>query len=107
MRDENENLFVSFELLFEPDARFQIQVIGGFVEQKQMRFDEQSSGKSNAHAPASGKVFALLVLHSCGEAQTLEEMAGLGLGRVRAQLIQSLVDLKQESFRNSSTNEFN
>ena len=41
MRDEDEDLLVVFQLLLEPDAGLQVQVVGGLVEQQQVRFDEK------------------------------------------------------------------
>ena len=41
VRDEDEDLLVVFQLLLEPDAGLQVQVVGGLVEQEQVRLDEQ------------------------------------------------------------------
>ena len=45
MRDEDENLLVVLQLLLEPDAGLQVQVVGGLVEQQQVWFDEQCPEK--------------------------------------------------------------
>ena len=99
MRDEHQNLFVVLELLLEPDAGLQVQVVGRLVEEEEMRLDEEGAGEGDAHAPTSRELLALFVLHGGVEAQTLEDVGRFGLGRVCAQLVQALVHLHEEVLR--------
>ena len=96
MRDEYQNLFVGLEFLLEPDAGFQVQVIGGLVQEEKVGLDEEGAGESDAHPPTSRKLFALFVLHGRVKAQTLEDVGRFGLGCVRTQLVKALVDLHEE-----------
>jgi hypothetical protein len=43
--------------LFKPVARFKVEMVGGLVEQEQIRFLQQQLGQGNAHLPAAGKFF--------------------------------------------------
>ena len=94
VRNEDEDVLVRLEFFFEPDAGLEVEVIGRLVEEQQMRLDEERSGQGDSHAPTAGKVLAALPLHLLGEAETLEDVASLGLGHVRADVVETLVDLK-------------
>ena len=113
VRDEDEDLLVVFQLLLEPDAGLQVQVVGGLVEQQQVRLDEQrpekdqicfkclndkclifSPGERHPHPPPAGELLALLVHHGLREAEAPQQAGGLHLGAVRPQLVQPLVHLQ-------------
>ena len=93
VRDDDQDLLVGFEFLLEPDARLQVQVVGGLVHEEQMGLEEEGSGQSHAHSPTSRKVLTLFVHHALGESQTLQDVAGLELGRVGTNLVQTVVHL--------------
>jgi hypothetical protein len=57
--------------------------------------DEECPCKRDSHSPSSRKLFALFVHHVVREAETAEQVGGLHLGRVRAQLVEPLVNLKK------------
>lgn len=50
-------------------------------------------GNGTPHPPTR-EILAALVLHLFGEAEPLEDVAGLGLSLVRSDLLQALVDLQ-------------
>ena len=60
-----------------------------------MGLEEESTGEGHPHPPASGEVFTLLLLHGGRELEAVEDVSGLGLGCVRAEVVQSLVDLHE------------
>ena len=93
VRYDDQDLLVGFEFLFEPDARLQVQVVGGLVHEEQMRLEKEGSRQSHAHPPTSRKVLTLFVHHGLGESQTLQDVAGLELGRVGSNLVQTVVHL--------------
>ena len=39
----------------EPEVRFEVEMVGGFVEKQQVGFGEQRGGEGGAHPPASGQ----------------------------------------------------
>ena len=57
VRDQHEGVRVIGQIVFEPVAGFQIEVVGGFVEQQQVGLFEQQFGQRDAHLPAAGKLF--------------------------------------------------
>lgn len=60
MRDDNQNAFVLLQLLLQPHAGVQVQVVGWLVQQQDRRLHEQGSSQADPHAPAAAKVFHLL-----------------------------------------------
>ncbi len=61
VRDQHEGERVVGKILLQPVACFQIQVIGGLVEQQQVGFFEQQFGERDAHLPAAGKFLGAFV----------------------------------------------
>ena len=57
VRDQHEGERIIGQVLLQPVARFQIQVIGRLVEQQQVRLFEQQLGQRDAHLPAARKFF--------------------------------------------------
>ena len=67
MADQQHRAGVAAEVIFEPQARFQVEVIGRLVEQQQIGLDEQERGERDAHAPAAGELAARAGLRSLVE----------------------------------------
>lgn len=88
-------LNIRFEFLFKPHTGVQVQMVGGLVEEQEMRFDVESPGEGDTHPPAPAEVFRLLLLHLASEAQAVQDGGGPGLGRIGAHLVQPLVDVHQ------------
>ena len=59
MRDQHEGVRIVAEILFQPVAGFQVEMVGGLVEQQQVRLLQQQLGQRDAHLPAAGKLFGL------------------------------------------------
>ena len=55
--------------LFQPLYRFDVQVVGGLVEQQQIRFLQQQLGQFYAHAPASRELTSWPVQVAAKESQ--------------------------------------
>ena len=55
VRDDHHRAGPGREVAFQPERRLQVQVVGGLVEQKQIRCREQRRRQGDAHAPAAGK----------------------------------------------------
>ena len=66
VRDEDDGVRIRAEILLEPVARFEIEVIGRLVEQQQVRTAEQQLGERDAHLPAAGKRFGRSRRHRQG-----------------------------------------
>mmetsp|Transcript_64945 Transcript_64945/g.170034 ORF Transcript_64945/g.170034 Transcript_64945/m.170034 type:complete len:395 (+) Transcript_64945:494-1678(+) len=86
VRDDEEALAVGREVLLEPDAGLQVQVVRRLIQQQEGGGREERLGQGDAHAPASRHVLCLPV-HGhevVGEAQPGEDLprARLGAGGV-------------------------
>ena len=88
MADDQHGALVAFEPGFQPDQRVQIQVVGGLVEQQQIRWAHQCSGQLQAHAPAARKAVDRVVELADFEAQSEDQRLGAGWCVMRAGVIQ-------------------
>ena len=88
MADDQHGALVAFEPGFQPDQRVQIQVVGGLVEQQQIRWAHQRSGQLQAHAPAARKAVDRVVELADFEAQAEDQRLGAGWCVMRAGVIQ-------------------
>ena len=64
VRDQDEGVGIIFQILLQPVARFEIEVVGGLIEQQQIGLDQQELGQPDAHLPAAGKLLGGTVLSS-------------------------------------------
>ena len=55
VRDEDDRVRIGVQVLLEPVARFEIEMVGRLVEQQQVRLAEQQLGERDAHLPAAGE----------------------------------------------------
>lgn len=78
MGDHEESAGIAFEVVLEPEQGEEIQVVGGFVEEEEVGFDDQQSGEVGAHDPAAAEVFGGPIEVGFLEAETGEEFFGLG-----------------------------
>ena len=79
----------------EPERAFQVEVIGGLVEQQQVGLGEQRRGQGHAHAPAAGELGHGAGEVFVGEAQAAQDLGGARRRPVRADLGQAGVELAQ------------
>eukprot|EP01085_Mycamoeba_gemmipara_P001179 Mycagemm_TRINITY_DN10306_c1_g3::TRINITY_DN10306_c1_g3_i1::g.1179::m.1179 type:complete len:134 gc:universal TRINITY_DN10306_c1_g3_i1:870-1271(+) len=84
VRDDQKCLLPIDEIVLEPNAGLEIQVIVGLVEEQQVRLTEEGTCEGNAHAPATAILLCQLgaqLLHA--KAQTCEDRRCSCLGPVR------------------------
>src|SRR5271166_5769760 len=53
VRDENVAEWIALEIALEPVAGFEIEVVGGLVEEEQVGFGKQQLGQRNAQLPTA------------------------------------------------------
>ena len=53
VRDDQNRAGVAFQILLEPEQRFEVEVIGRLVQQQQVRLLRQQPGQVRAHHPAA------------------------------------------------------
>ena len=76
VRDREQRARIIAQPLLEPDHRIQIEVVGGFIEQQQVRAAHERARELQAHAPAAGeRVHRLLQLNRC-ESQSVHQAGG-------------------------------
>ena len=93
VRDEDEGVLVVVEIVFEPVAGFEIEVVGGLVEQQQGGLLQQQLGERDAHLPAAGELFGLALPVFLGEAEAAEHGADLRVERVDVVDVELVGDL--------------
>ena len=77
VRDQHEGERILQQILLEPVAGFEIEVVGGLVEQQQVRLFEQQLGQRDAHLPAAGEFLGAARPVFLPEAQTVQHRAHL------------------------------
>mmetsp|Transcript_29416 Transcript_29416/g.87303 ORF Transcript_29416/g.87303 Transcript_29416/m.87303 type:complete len:335 (-) Transcript_29416:133-1137(-) len=93
---EQQGVGVLGEVLLQPHAGAQIQVVRRLVEDQQHGLHEEGLREGHAHPPASGHVLGVLVHHRHGEAETVEQLARPGFERVRVHPVELVADDLQE-----------
>ena len=95
MADHQQALLVVAEVLLQPHAGFQVQVVRGLVKQQQCRRREERLGERDAHAPPAGHVLGGSPHHVLLETQAVQQLSRARLDRGRVQLLEPLVDWLQ------------
>ena len=57
--DEDVTEGVGAEVLLEPVAAFEVEVVGGLVEEEEIWFGEEELGEGDAHLPAAGELIGV------------------------------------------------
>lgn len=68
-------------------------MIGGFIEEKDVRLNEESSCEGHSHSPTTGELCRWAGHHFLTEAETTEDCSCTGLCSVRFNVVKSLEDL--------------
>jgi hypothetical protein len=69
VRNQHESVGIVAQIFFQPVAGFEVEMIGGFVQQEQVWFLQQQLGQGEAHLPAAGKFFGRRSQSSLPKAQ--------------------------------------
>ena len=70
MADHDHHRRIALQEVFQPQRRFQIQVVRRFVEQQQVRLRKQQRRQRHAHFPAARKTVERTALHFFVKAKT-------------------------------------
>ena len=73
---------VGVQVLLEPVARLEVEVVGRLVEEQQVRLPEQQLRERDSHLPAAGEGFGRPLEVAGLEAQTLQDGRGFQLDAV-------------------------
>ena len=67
---------IARDVVLEPQGAFEVEIVGGLVEQQNVRLGEQHRGERDAHPPAAGEFRAGALLVVMGEAEAGEDAGG-------------------------------
>jgi hypothetical protein len=76
MGDQQQGARIGREPLLQPEHRVQVQVVGGLVEQQQVRAAHERLGQVQAHAPATREIRHRALQVRLAEAQAVEQAPG-------------------------------
>ena len=93
MADQEQGLGVAPEIVLEPQARLEIEMVGRLVQEQQVGLGEQHGGERHAHAPAAGEAGQRPLLRRLVEAEAGEDRARPRRRGMRADVGQPGLDL--------------
>ena len=91
--DDEDGVGVVAQIVLEPQRAFEVEIVGGLVEQQQVGLGEQHGGERHAHAPAAGVFRAGPLLGRLVEAETGQDACGPRRGGMGADVAEALVDV--------------
>ncbi len=91
--DEHHGERVVGQILFQPVAGGEVEMVGRLVEQQQVRPAQQQLGQGNAHLPTAREVLARLVAVGLRKTEPLEDPGHLGLHGIAAALQEFLLKM--------------
>ena len=93
VRDDDHRAVVGGEEVLEPGERLEVEVVGGLVEQQEIRTQQEEPGQRRPHAPAARELAERPVDRGGGEAEPAQDDLGLGLEPVAAEGLEAVLDL--------------
>ena len=78
MRDNDGRTLPLAQIALQPLDRGNVQVVGGFVQQEQVRIREQQASQERSCSLATGKMFKGQVKIACGKAQAIQDLFNTG-----------------------------
>ncbi len=82
MRDEHQGVRIIVQIFFQPVARFQVEMVGGLVEQQQVGFLQQQLGQRQPHLPAAGEFLRLPIPVFFAKSKSLQHAPHFSFNRV-------------------------
>ncbi len=76
VRDHEDRAGVGFEVFLEPEEGFEVEVVGGFVEEEEVGLLDEEAGEVGAHDPAAGEGAGGAVEVGVAEGEAFEDAAG-------------------------------
>jgi hypothetical protein len=80
MRYHNYGMLAIDDVIFEPHDCVQVKMVCGFVQEKDVRLNEERAGKGDSHTPSSGKVLGAAFHQIRSEPQSPQDLLGFLLG---------------------------
>ena len=79
MRDHQNRAGIIAQIFLKPDERFEVEVVGRFVQQQQVGFHHQQTGQVRAHHPAAAQRLGRTLEVRRAERQSRQDALGFGL----------------------------
>ena len=93
VRDEDHRVRVGDEVLLEPVARLEVEMVGRLVEQQQVRRAQQQLRQRETHLPAARQVIGQLLLHLRLEAEPAQHRRDLELDLIAVAQAEAILHL--------------
>jgi hypothetical protein len=93
VRDHQQRAGIAQQPLLQPQHGVEVEVVGRFVQQQEVRWRHQRARYVEAHAPAAGEIRDRLRVRFRREAEPVEQPAGTGRGVVAVEFLELLVRL--------------
>jgi len=91
VRDQQQRAGIFQQPLLEPQHRVEVEVVGGLVEQQQVRRRHQRARQVQAHPPAAGERGHRVVVGIGREPQSVQQLAGARGAVVAADFLEPVV----------------
>ena len=91
--DDEHGAIVVGDKAAQPLDAFEVQVVGGLVQQQQVGVTQEELCQRNTHLPAAGELGARAFKVGDLEAQAGQDFAGVALELVAAQVLKAVLDL--------------
>ncbi len=92
--DDDDGVRIARDVLFEPQRRFEIEIVGRLVEQQEIGLGEQHRRQRHPHAPAAGELRAGTLLVGVGESEAGQDAGGPRRRRVGADVGEPRLDFR-------------
>src|SRR5207253_3379616 len=98
VRDDENRSGIRFEVILKPKQRFEIEMVGRFVEQQEVRFLREQAPQMRAHDPAAAHLAGWAIKIFFAKTQAGEDLLGFGLEPITAQFVKAVVDIVVDVF---------
>ena len=95
VRDEDVAEGISLEIVLEPVAGFQVEMICRLVQKQEVGLGQQELGQRDTHLPAAGELIGLARPVFLGEAQAGEHCAHLRIERVAVERVKAVLQQRK------------
>ena len=88
--NHQDGAWVVSKVLLKPDKRFEVEMVGGFVQQEEIGFLNEEAGEVCTHDPTATEGFGFTVKIGVAEGETAKNLFGPGFELPSAQFRESI-----------------
>ena len=92
VRNNDQALLVLTQVMLEPHARFEIQVVRRFIQKQKSRLRKQSLRERDSHTPTTRHVLRRTMNHRLSETKRVKELGGSRIESRRVTFIETVVE---------------